>query len=232
VLLAAQFYERAAKRCHRDGANNFGICLEHGRGVEENIEMASEYYKFAADQGHSEAKLNFKRCLRLLDPWESPNRPSEIFSGFLKDPKPSDEDSRRLLSSFEQLKTPTKIPVISNSFKVNWIPIEIESGDSSVVKLTLDSKSGLIAAKTSKTPNHAEFIRWEVFIHKTFKHPLILKSQRDISESLDHNSVIVTEFAGNGSLVSHFPLSGISLSGAKMLTRVVVGIVLAMRFVH
>jgi hypothetical protein len=37
------------------------------------------------------------------------------------------------------LKTPTKLPVISNSFKVNWIPIEIESGDSSVVKPSLDS---------------------------------------------------------------------------------------------
>jgi serine/threonine protein kinase len=90
----------------------------------------------------------------------------------------------------------------------------------------------LIAAKTSKTPIHAEFIRWEVFILKTFKHPLILKYQRDISETPDHNSVIVTEFAGNESLAGHFPLSEFSFSGAKMMTRVVVGFVLAMRFVH
>jgi TPR repeat protein len=52
-LLAAQYYHRAAKQGHSDGANNFGFCLEHGRGVEQNIEIATEYYKFVANLGHS-----------------------------------------------------------------------------------------------------------------------------------------------------------------------------------
>jgi TPR repeat protein len=31
------------------------------------MEMATGYYKLAADRGHSEAKLNHSRLLRLLD---------------------------------------------------------------------------------------------------------------------------------------------------------------------
>jgi TPR repeat protein len=63
VSLAAHYSQRSARQGHFDGANNFGFCLKHGRGVKQNIEMVVEYYKFATDHGHSEAKLNFSRCL-------------------------------------------------------------------------------------------------------------------------------------------------------------------------
>jgi TPR repeat protein len=60
VLLAAQYYMRVDKQSHSDCANHFGFSLEHGRDVEENIEIA-------ADCGHSEAKVNHNRCVRLLN---------------------------------------------------------------------------------------------------------------------------------------------------------------------
>jgi serine/threonine protein kinase len=44
--------------------------------------------------------------------------------------------------------------------------------------------------------------------------------------------MIVTEFAGNGSLANHLPPSKCCLSGATRITRVIVGIALAMRFLH
>jgi hypothetical protein len=44
-----------------------------------------------------------------------------------------------LLRSFEQLK----IPIISDSSEVHWIPDEIGRGDSSVVKLSLNSKTAI-----------------------------------------------------------------------------------------
>jgi serine/threonine protein kinase len=57
-----------------------------------------------------------------------------------------------------------------------------------------------------------------------------------ISDTLEHNSAIVTEFAGNGSLASHLPSTKSSnhcrLSGANRITRIIVGIVLAMRYLH
>jgi hypothetical protein len=74
----------------------------------------TRYCDFAADQGHSEAKLNHRHCIRLVDQWESPDHSSEILShsssvdylfeishDFLENPEPLDEDIRRLLSSFE-----------------------------------------------------------------------------------------------------------------------------------
>jgi hypothetical protein len=45
LLLAAQYYRRAAQQGHPDGANNFGFCLDYGCGVQQNIEMAAEFYK-------------------------------------------------------------------------------------------------------------------------------------------------------------------------------------------
>jgi TPR repeat protein len=66
LLLAIQYYKRAANHGHRDVGNSFGFCLEHSRGVQQNMEMAAEYNKFAACQDYSEAEFNHSRYLRLL----------------------------------------------------------------------------------------------------------------------------------------------------------------------
>jgi hypothetical protein len=39
LFLAAHFYRRAADQGNPDRANNFTFCLEHGRGVPQNVEM-------------------------------------------------------------------------------------------------------------------------------------------------------------------------------------------------
>jgi serine/threonine protein kinase len=181
----------------------------------------------------------------LLDRWEGSNRSyevvshppsldrlSEIFRGFLENPEPLDDDGRRLLNSFEQLRTPTEIPVISNSSKVNWILDEIGKGDSSVVKLSLDSKSGLTAVKTSLNPKFAELIRREAAILKTLKHPLLVEFVRSISDTGDNNSAIVTKFAGNGSLKNYLSPTEYPLISANKIARIVVGTALAMQFLH
>jgi TPR repeat protein len=167
ILLAAQYYHRSAEQGHPDGANNFGFCLEHGRGVEQNIKMASEYYKFAADHCHSEAKLNYNRCFRLLGEWEPSDRSSEVishpqtvdclsdfFRDFLNNPEPLDDDGHRLLSFFEGLRASMAIPGIPDSSKVQWISDKVESGYSSIVKMSQDLQSDLIVVKTSLCRTH------------------------------------------------------------------------------
>jgi serine/threonine protein kinase len=86
--------------------------------------------------------------------------------------------------------------------------------------------------KTSLNPDFAELIRREAVILKTLKHPLIVELLLDISDTPDHNSAIVTEFAGNGSLANHLSRVEYLLSGANRITRIIVGIALAMRFLH
>jgi serine/threonine protein kinase len=115
---------------------------------------------------------------------------------------------------------------------VNWNLNELEKGDSSVVKLLLDSKPVLIVVKTLLNSHLAELIRLKADIHKTLKHPLILELHGEISERRGHNSAIVTEFAGNGSLASHLPPAKCRLSGANRITTSSVGITLALQIVH
>jgi serine/threonine protein kinase len=94
------------------------------------------------------------------------------------------------------------------------------------VKLLLDSKSALIAVKTLRILNYVWPIQRKPSILKILKHPLIPKSQGTISDISDHNSAIVTEFARNGSLVSHLPLSRFRLSAARRITKVVIRVAL------
>jgi TPR repeat protein len=41
VKLMSEYYERAAKQGHPDGANHLGFSLEHGRSVKQDIELAA-----------------------------------------------------------------------------------------------------------------------------------------------------------------------------------------------
>jgi serine/threonine protein kinase len=100
------------------------------------------------------------------------------------------------------------------------------------VKLSFDSKSHLNAVKRSLNPGYAELIQREAVILKTLKHPLVIELQEHISDTSEHNSVIVTKFAGNGSLTNHLSSSKYHLKGANRITKIIIGIALAMRFVH
>jgi TPR repeat protein len=60
------YYQRSALQGHPDGANNLGFCLEHGRGIEQDVAQAANYYKIATNRGHPEGELNYCCCLRLL----------------------------------------------------------------------------------------------------------------------------------------------------------------------
>jgi serine/threonine protein kinase len=100
-----------------------------------------------------------------------------------------------------------------------------------VVTLSSDSQGELIATKTARNQHCAELIGRELEVLKTLKHPLILELREQISDS-QHNSMIVTEFAGSGSLADHLPPAEFPLSGANRIAKVIAGIALAMRFVH
>jgi serine/threonine protein kinase len=62
-------------------------------------------------------------------------------------------------------------------------------------------------------------------------HPLVIQFQELILNTSGHPA-IVTEFAGNGSLASHLPPAECRLKGANRITKVIVGIALAMRYLH
>ena len=60
---AAQFYQKAAEKGHRDAQFELGSCYEEGqsRGVKKNYKEAAKWYRKAADQGHEGAKECLKK---------------------------------------------------------------------------------------------------------------------------------------------------------------------------
>jgi serine/threonine protein kinase len=109
---------------------------------------------------------------------------------------------------------------------VVWVPDEIVSGDSSIVKFTIDSNSNLIAVKTAKNAESAENIRREAAILETVKHPLVIELR-----SYQKPFAVVTAYAGYGSLAGHHPPES-QLHRPNRIAKVVAGIALAMRFLH
>jgi serine/threonine protein kinase len=90
----------------------------------------------------------------------------------------------------------------------------------------------LTAVKTSLNPHFADLIRGEAAILKTLKHPLVIKLREYISDTPEHNSVIVTEFARNGLFANHLSSSKYRLKGANRITKIIIGIALGMRYLH
>jgi serine/threonine protein kinase len=79
-------------------------------------------------------------------------------------------------------------------------------------------------------------IQQEAAIHERLKHPLVLEFRKRRLWTASGNSEIVTKIAGNGSLASHLrsaegALQG-RLQGETRVARIIVGIVLAMRYLH
>jgi hypothetical protein len=66
-LLSAISFRRPCGWC-----KDFCFCLEHGRGAKQNIEAAVECLS------HPEGDINYRRCLRVLDRSEVPDRSSRI----------------------------------------------------------------------------------------------------------------------------------------------------------
>jgi serine/threonine protein kinase len=179
--------------------------------------------------------------MRLLGRWEPPDRSSEsvshppsadrlteIFRPFLENPGPLDDDGRRLLSSLQRIKTAT--PVIRHSADAVWVPDEIQSGGSSVVRIALDSELNPIAVKKARNPACAASIHREAAILAAMKHPLVLGLRALIP---GHVPSIVTEFGGNGSLASLLTADDQRLwHRPNRIAKVIAGIALAMRFAH
>jgi hypothetical protein len=246
VAHAAQFHQRAATTGHRDGASNLEFCLEHGCGVEQHIELVADYYQFAADHGHSEAQLNYHRCLRLLRRWKVPDRSSDFcgnppsddslasdFIACLEEPSGSIE----LLASIARFRDSiaAKTRQFTSSAKL-LSEIRLGEGDSSVVTLIRDPDGNLSVMKLAKTSNEDKLIEHEAKLLKALRHPLILQFREYKPGDQRNCASIVTEFAVNGSLADHLPWANDSdqcqLRESTKIAKVVIGIVLVMRFIH
>jgi serine/threonine protein kinase len=106
--------------------------------------------------------------------------------------------------------------------------IELKRGSRSIVKLERCPKGTLMVVKSSINAESDALIRREASIHKKLKHPLVLALRDDAAAMAHHNSALITEYAANGSLRSYLA----SAQSETRNARIIVGIVLAMRYIH
>jgi serine/threonine protein kinase len=90
--------------------------------------------------------------------------------------------------------------------------------------------------KTSRTQRGCELLRREAAIHKKLKHPLVLGYRGHLLGAFDQCATITTEIVGRRSLASHLPSANgaamYQLRGETRIARIIVDIVLAMRYIH
>jgi serine/threonine protein kinase len=166
----------------------------------------------------------------------SNNRLIGLFVECLKQPGALSGASTELIASIERLKASvsaeTKLPLRT----ANWsIESQLGRGDSAYVTLSRSPEVTLSSVKTAQTSRSHELIKRETAIHRKLKHPLILEFRETNHRRLGRTT-IATEVAGNGSLASHLPsvksAEMCQLRGETRVARIIVGIVLAMRYLH
>ena len=62
---AIEIFHMAAERNHPVAQYHFGRAYEHGRGIQQDYAKACEWYQYAANQGHVEARYNLDDIHRL-----------------------------------------------------------------------------------------------------------------------------------------------------------------------
>jgi serine/threonine protein kinase len=143
----------------------------------------------------------------------------------------------QLIASIERLQISLSAQVKVQKRTAKWgVGSEFERGDSSIVRLTRGPEVILSVVKFSETTDGVELIKREAAIHKELKHPLLLEFRESKPGGIGLSPTIVTEVAGNGSLgnylqsVEYVELR--QLRGEIRIARIIVGIVLAMRYLH
>jgi serine/threonine-protein kinase SIK3 len=159
------------------------------------------------------------------------------FIACLDNPSLFDADSIELMKSIQRLRQsriappPTLAPAIEQLEGT-----VVGRGDCSVVRLAQSPTGFLAVVKIAKTSQGAALIKREAVIRKSLRHPLVIQSCEFPSRTPIDSSTIITEFAGNGALADHFPWGkGSGASGLKRpnrMAKIIVGIVLAMRYLH
>jgi NIMA (never in mitosis gene a)-related kinase len=162
---------------------------------------------------------------------------TELFVDCLKEPEVLSGASTELITSIERLSTSLSAETKLQIRTAEWdTTSELGRGDSSVVRLARDPEGTLSAVKFPKTPRAVQLIKRDIAIHKELKHPLILECRESHPGMFGLSTTIITDFARNGSLASHLPSAGdaelCQLRGETRVARVIVSIVLAMRYLH
>jgi serine/threonine protein kinase len=114
--------------------------------------------------------------------------------------------------------------------------VKLNEGLFSLVAFAGNSEVVFFGVKTSIHYHGPEMNEQELKILSMLNHPLIVRLHIDLIARRGRSPCVVTEFMGNGSLADHLPNVRNSefcqIYGETRIARVIVGIVLAMRFIH
>jgi hypothetical protein len=109
---------------------------------------------------------------------------------------------------------------------------ELGRGASCIVRLGNGSGAGgeMAAVKAPHCTDGEERLLREVAIHKNVNHSTVIAFRQFRLRTDFKMPAIVMEFAGNEALSNHLPVGKGRLKGANRITKMIAGIVLAMRY--
>jgi serine/threonine protein kinase len=123
-----------------------------------------------------------------------------------------------------------------NDWTTKWMSDELGRGNSGIVVLEESHGGKLMAVKIAASPEMDESIQREIKILKMMNHLLIVRILDCSFGAIDRKLAVVTEFVPNGSLADHLSDAKngdfCQLSGSTRIVRIIVRIVLAMRYIH
>jgi serine/threonine protein kinase len=125
----------------------------------------------------------------------------------------------------------TRVTMASNRHLVpDWQPLY-------EVTVASNGKGGLLLVKKALNPLGSRLLKCELRIHRALQHPLIVIIQEgDSIANPTQQTMIVTNVLENDSLSGHLPSAKgaelCQLTGETRIARIIVGIALAMRYLH
>jgi TPR repeat protein len=65
VVRGLEYFKMSADQGNSFGKSNYGLCLENGYIVEQDVVRAAEYYKLSAEQGNTFGQWEYGGCLEI-----------------------------------------------------------------------------------------------------------------------------------------------------------------------
>jgi hypothetical protein len=233
---AAKLYELAAREQNPDAEWRFGLCRQFGVGVPVDLNTALAYFSRAAEHGHRDAKIDWRRLKRLCDGSIDPNRPGIQYVMPRERPR-SDDPMERTEINCEQPQDLEECRMM----EMDEIDVIGPIGGGRVELVRHRPSGKKYAMKTfvceNVLPARATRCNREVKTLIKLPHPCILPivgySPRGSS---DNKERIFVEFMPNGSLEDHIAANREKrwsfLADNTNVVRSILELVLGMRFIH
>jgi serine/threonine protein kinase len=261
VKKAAKYFKLSADRGNCDAQYSYGVCLEKGEGVAQNVRGAVKYFKLSADRGNPDAQLRYAFYTDKEEKvYEAGKDPKLSADQGISDAQQSHEISVEEGEGVDELAEP------SNDHKENvhvdarprkgvsdllmelgpeyvefTMEAEFEPGNCSIMKFVRNRETGeelavktLIIPRTAHRDEVQKQFMSELQALLQLDHRCIVQVKGCSLPTATEGPTIITEYVGGGTLkiLLRSDVTHPRWWNATRKVITIMGIVLGMEFIH